>query len=445
MKKKKYFLLTICLIFLIASSLLLVPVISKRLNILKKIKREVTIEYGTKIQKEDFLKENIEKIEFLNDLNNYYEVGNYKIKVKIEEQTFTLKLHIKDTTAPEIELKDLKIYKGETLPSAKDFVVEVKELSDYVIEGIEIPDSVGQHSIEITVTDRYANRATKKALLEILEDTEGPTFDGLSDLVIELGKYANLLDGVTAFDQKSGTVPFTYDDTEVNYKEPGTYKIYYEATDANGNTTKKERKITIIPMDVEVMIENFPTFYQYPDYPNGCESAALYNLLRYYKINVTMEEIVEELKKGDSPYLENDTLYGGDPEIEFVGDPRSPYGYGVYQKPIIEVANKWKKGMIDYTGHTLDEVLEIVKQKIPVQVWASIHLKDTKVCTSWIYRPTGKKIEWICDLHSMVIVGYNRKSIYVSDSYTGNIEKYDREQFEKMYNLFGQRAIYYKE
>ena len=44
----------------------------------------------------------------------------------------------------------------------------------------------------------------------------------------------------------------------------------------------------------------------------------------------------------------------------------------------------------------------------------------------------------------MVIVGYNSNYIYVSDPYIGSIVKYNRSQFQKMYNLFGKRAIYYK-
>ena len=39
-------------------------------------------------------------------------------------------------------------------------------------------------------------------------------------------------------------------------------------------------------------------YRQHPDYPTGCESAALYILLKYYNVNVTMEEIVNALPKG---------------------------------------------------------------------------------------------------------------------------------------------------
>ena len=99
--------------------------------------------------------------------------------------------------------------------------------------------------------------------------------------------------------------------------------------------------------------------------------------------------------------------------------------------------------MIDYTGHSFDDVLKIVKKGIPVQIWASVDMQNTEVCTSWIYKETGEKIDWICKLHSVVVIGYNKNYVFISDSYTGNIESYSRKQVEKIFNLFGKRAIYY--
>ena len=192
------------------------------------------------------------------------------------------------------------------------------------------------------------------------------------------------------------------------------------------------------------MINNFPTYSQFPNYPNGCETVALYLMLKYYGVNVSPETLVNNLKKGDGVHWENGIRYGGDPEIEFVGDPRDAHGYGVYQKPIINLASKYKSGMTDYTGHSLSQVLELVRSGKPVQVWVSINLKNTSVCANWTHKASRKTINWICNLHSVVIVGFNDNYVYVSDPYTGSIKKYGRTQFQKMYNLFGKRAIYFK-
>ena len=86
------------------------------------------------------------------------------------------------------------------------------------------------------------------------------------------------------------------------------------------DTLKKEYKT--LEEKTEYMIKNFPTYNQFPNYPNGCESVGLYLMLKYHKVDVTVESIVEKLKKGDAPFRSNGTLYGGDPELEFVGDPR---------------------------------------------------------------------------------------------------------------------------
>lgn len=192
------------------------------------------------------------------------------------------------------------------------------------------------------------------------------------------------------------------------------------------------------------LIKDFPTYHQFPDYPNGCESVSLYLLLKYHKVDVTVEQIVEKLKKGDAPYRKNGTLYGGDPEVEFVGDPRLKTGYGVYEKPIIDVAENFKNGIKNITGSNLDSVLKIVSNGIPVQVWVSINLRNTYVCAKWKSTSTNRYVEWKCGLHSLLIIGYTYDKVITSDPYTGNIEYYSKTQFEKMYNTYGKRAIYYE-
>lgn len=408
----------------------------------KGINKEIIKEYGESISLSDLVSDEKLSANTDIDLSSLKEVGNYKVKLKVNIFTYSVLIKIVDTTAPLIEVQNLEIYIDEELPTAEDFIVNIEDLSEYSVEPITIEKKLGSQIINIIVTDKYGNQANMEATLNINEDKEPPIFNGLSSLTIEVGEKADLYAGVTAEDKRFGSVTFTADDSKVNYQLPGTYPIYYEASDSLGNTAKEKRTITIILKEVTYEISNFPTYSQYPNYPNGCESVALYNLLRFYKVNVTLDEIIEALPKGDAPYLEDGTLYGGNPEIEFVGDPRKD-GYGVYQKPIQTVANKFKAGMVDYTGHSLDSVLNLVQNGIPVQVWVSINLIDTEIYNSWIYKPTGERINWLGDLHSVVITGFSNQSVLVSDSFTGTIKRYDRTQFNKIYNLFGQRALYY--
>ncbi len=411
-------------------------------EISKKINDVINIEYGEEVTSEYILKDDFEKVKFSPKLSSLKEVGEHEVTLTINGYEFKVAINIKDTTPPVLEVQDVQRYLDEELPEAKDFVVKVEDLSDVDLKISEIKSQVGEQEVEVMATDKYGNKSSKKAKINIIQYKGSVKINGLTNLTVYVGNKADLKKNVSAVDDRFGQLEFTVDDSKVNYNKPGTYKIYYTAKDKLGNVTTRERKITV--KEKTVMINNFPTYSQFPNYPNGCETIALYLMLKYYGVNVSPATLVNNLAKGDGPYWENDKLYGGNPEVEFVGEPRDKHGYGCYQRPIINLASKYKSGMVDYTGHSLNQVLELVRSGKPVQVWVSINLKNTSVCATWYNKASGKNINWICNLHSVVIVGFNDNYVYVSDPYTGSIEKYKRTQFQKMYNLFGKRALYFR-
>ena len=413
----------------------------KRNEILKKINDNVVLEYGEELVSDYILKDNFKNVKISPKLSSVKNVGRHEITLIINGEEFKISVIIKDTTPPELKVKDVQKYMDEDLPKAEEFVEQVEDLSKVDLKISEIEKVAGEHEVEITAIDKYNNKTVKKAKLTLLEYKGSVKFTGLTNLSVEVGSKPDLRKNVSATDDRFGNLEFTVDDSKVNYNTIGTYKIYYLVKDKLGNETVKERIIKIKAKTV--MINNFPTYSQFPNYPNGCETIALYLMLKYYGVNVSPETLVNNLRKGDGVHWENGIRYGGDPEIEFVGDPRDQHGYGVYQKPIINLASKYKSGMVDYTGHSLSQVLEIVRSGKPVQVWVSINLRNTSVCADWVHKASGKTIKWICNLHSVVIVGFNDSYVYVSDPYTGSIKRYSRSQFQSRYNLFGKRAIYF--
>lgn len=192
------------------------------------------------------------------------------------------------------------------------------------------------------------------------------------------------------------------------------------------------------------LIEGSITYNQFPKYPTGCESVALYILLKYNGVNnVTPEDIINNLRKGELPYKTDDGIFGGNPEVEFIGDPRNNYSYGVYNKPLADVANKYKSGINSKIGMSFEDMLNIVKEKRPVLVWTTINLSKPYSGTSWIYKETGEVINWISGEHVVVVIGYNDNNIIVSDPYTGTIRYFDRNLFKSRYNFLGKRVLYY--
>lgn len=193
----------------------------------------------------------------------------------------------------------------------------------------------------------------------------------------------------------------------------------------------------------EYIIERKITYNQFPEYPTGCESAALHILLKYHNIEITLEQIINDLKKGELPYIVSGKMYGGNPELEFIGDPKNDYSYGVYNEPLKEIALKYKDGIISKIGMEFEDVLNIVKENRPVLVWVTINLIEPHISQTWIYRPTGETIKWISGEHAVVVIGYNDKEVIASDPYTGTIRYFDKETFEERYNFLGKRVLYY--
>ena len=166
-------------------------------------------------------------------------------------------------------------------------------------------------------------------------------------------------------------------------------------------------------------------------------------LLKYYGVSVTPNDIINKLEKGKTPYTKDDVTYGGNPELEFIGDPRTQNSYGVYEKPIAKVASTYKSGIINATGSSFDEILKIVKSGRPVLAWTSIGLSTPHISTSWIYEPTGETIYWKSGEHAVVIIGYTTDKIIISDPIGGKIKYQSLSLFRERYNYFGKKALYY--
>lgn len=190
-------------------------------------------------------------------------------------------------------------------------------------------------------------------------------------------------------------------------------------------------------------ITNVPVINQYPDYPTGCESVALTILLNYYGVAVTPDNIISYLPKGDAPYSKDGKLYGGNPELEFVGNPYSLNSFGVYEKPLAEVANKFKPGIKIATGTDFDEIIKIVGSGQPVIVWTSMNLATPYISKSWIYEPTGETIYWKANEHAVVVIGYTSDKVIISDPIGGQVKYQSLSIFKERYNYYGKKALYY--
>lgn len=195
----------------------------------------------------------------------------------------------------------------------------------------------------------------------------------------------------------------------------------------------------------ELIIDNIETFNQYPDYPTGCESVSLYLLLRHYDIDVSVDDIISTLNKGPVPYGDGEILDGANPEKEFVGNPYLETSYGVFEKPIRDAANQFKKGAISKKGATLDDVENIIKSNNPLIAWIRTkeNYEEIEYAKPWLDYNTKEEITWIRFEHAVLVYGYNEYKIFISNPYNGKKYGLDKELFKYNFDMMGGRIVYY--
>lgn len=288
--------------------------------------------------------------------------------------------------------------------------------------------------------DKFNLRLDNVSYEEKMNDLNSQYNEIIGDISNELDEYFEELNEIDDLENKLRS---EYDDmvseNKILLEKKESLSKQKKTLENSYNSTLQE-----IQAKKTFMISNVPKINQYSlGYPTGCESAALTVLLRYWGLDVNMSDIVSKLAKGSKPYYEDGIRYGGNPYLEFVGHPNDYGSYGTFDKPIEAVANQFKSGIINGTGMSLDQVLEIVYQNRPVIVWTTSGLSVPYISNTWIYKNTGETIKWISGEHALVVVGYNDNQVIVSDSLTGTIRYFDRSVFESRYNTFSRRALYY--
>ncbi len=188
-------------------------------------------------------------------------------------------------------------------------------------------------------------------------------------------------------------------------------------------------------------------FYQYPDYPTGCESVSLYMLLSYYDVDVTVDEIIDALPKGPVPYGSGDDVKGANPEKEFVGNPKSKYAYGVFNEPIRQTANTFKEGALTKKNATIDDLYKILLKKNPIEVWFTTDLEEGIIYREqdkWYDYETGEIVRWPRHEHAILVTGIDNDYIYYNDPNTGKKEKLEIDKFNKFFQQMEGRIVYYE-
>ncbi|WAW15038.1 C39 family peptidase [Peptostreptococcus equinus] len=183
--------------------------------------------------------------------------------------------------------------------------------------------------------------------------------------------------------------------------------------------------------------------YQNPDFPNGCEITALQMLMNYNNINISKDII--------NDYLPKSGFSNADPELAYIGNPRSSSdGFYCYAGPIVQAANSYfkdngiDKQARDKTGMNILLLFHrVAVEKQPVAVWFTTDYKSPEESMVSYTDKNGNKNKLYKNLHCVVVEGMGLGKVKIVDPIKGKQSLYFW-QFIKIYYQMGQRAIIIK-
>lgn len=209
---------------------------------------------------------------------------------------------------------------------------------------------------------------------------------------------------------------------------------------------EKENRNTL--MKKESTMIDAPIVLQNPELFNGCEITALTMLLQFYGINKNKMELLPEMKKDPTEiqFNRDGTIkYWGHPNAGFVGDiTGKEKGFGIYHAALFVLLKKYIPTGVDLTESSFGELEQQVANGIPVLAWTTVNF-TVPLENQWVEwdSPLGP-VKTTFQEHTVLIVGYDEKHIYVNDPLSGK-EKYqiEKEQFIATWEALGKQALSY--
>lgn len=187
------------------------------------------------------------------------------------------------------------------------------------------------------------------------------------------------------------------------------------APQADGESTPSHQSDETIPV---------PYLSQEGTMPTGCELVSALMVLRYYGIDLSVEEFVNDYVTMEPIFVNSSgTLEGPHPNQAFVGDPRQYASYGCYAPVIVEAMNRTTGAgqAANTTGLTLEELMEqYVYNGTPALVWVTINMAPSYPSDQWYVPESDSWFTWIAKEHCMVLVGADDSGYYLLDPYNSN-------------------------
>lgn len=209
----------------------------------KQIKDSVTIEAGEELilEAEDFF-DSTDGITFDTTDVDTSKVGEYEVTATYKNKDYSIKVSVKDTTAPEFELvQDSIVTNDVDSLDAESLIASVEDVSETTAElkFDEEPTEDGDYTASVVVTDKYGNSSEKS--IGVAVDTTAPVISGVKDETVSAEPTVDSLH-YTAEDSRDGEVSV---ETSIEKTGDNEYTVTAVAKDEAGNEAKETAILTL--------------------------------------------------------------------------------------------------------------------------------------------------------------------------------------------------------
>ena len=179
--------------------------------------------------------------------------GTHAFSVISGGKTVKVKLTVKDTVAPTMQLKKIYWAVGTSIPDPKYFVQSTTEVDAYTGEYVgDLPNftSYTDYNVKVQYTDASGNKSpVYDAIITPCKDDVPPTLQA-HDIECNIGEGIIWRNHVEVSDNCAGEIKLSVDSSRVNVNSEGSYTVYYTATDASGNTASAQATVLVVSMTV---------------------------------------------------------------------------------------------------------------------------------------------------------------------------------------------------
>ncbi len=165
----------------------------------------------------------------------------------------------------------------------------------------------------------------------------------------------------------------------------------------------------------------------------SCESRSAVDWAGFWGVSIREKRFLGELPRSDNP----DAGFVGDPDGKWGDIP--PHSYGVHAEPVASVLRQYGLQAEARREMSWDDLrLEIAAGRPVIvwvvgQVWGGAPIRYT---ASDGHRTTVARFE-----HTMILIGYDRRSVALVDAFSGKTQTYPIRTFLSSWGTLGRMAV----